>query len=129
MKIKPYYKTVFTYGILAMSLTAYLKREHIPAVMGEPGWYWHAFPMGDGKYDWIRIYKDVWVKEVARTEYWLFRYDAEVFLGIGLAAVLVDAIWVARQGVKNNKLRNEFTDKVSLNPTPQGLQLTFRHTF
>lgn len=75
------------------------------------------------------MYKDVWIKEVAKTEYWLFRYDTEVFLGVGLAAILVDVIWVARQGVKNNKLRSEFLDKVSLNSTNQGLQLTFRHTF
>jgi hypothetical protein len=129
MKIKPYYKTAFSYGFLALALAADLKREHIPPVMGEPGWYWHAYPVGDGHYAWVLMYKDVWVKEVGRTEYWLFRYDAEIFLGIGLTAMLVDVIWVARQGFKNSRLRNEFLEKISLNPTPGGLQLSFRCTF
>jgi hypothetical protein len=129
MRIKPCYKTALSYGFMALAATAYLKRETIPPVMGEPGWYWFSYPVGDGHYAWVLMYKDVWIKEVGRTEYWLFRYDAEVFLGIGLSAMLFDVIWVARQGVKNNHLRNEFLGKISLNPAPGGLQLTFRHTF
>jgi len=129
MKIKPYYKTAFIFGFLSLSLTAHLNREYIPPVMGEPGWYWHTFPVGDGHYDGIYLYKDVWIKDVERTEYWLFRYDTEIFLGIGLTAMLIDVIWVARQGVKNNKLRNEFLDKLSLNSTHQGLSLGYTHVF
>ena len=130
MRIKPYYKTALSYGFLVLALKAGLEREHIPPVMGEPGWYWFTYPVGDGHYAWVYLYrKDEWVKEVGRTEYWLFRYDAEVFLGIGFSAMLFDVIWVAREGVKNNRLRNEFLEKLSFNPAPGGLQLTFRLTF
>ena len=37
------------------------------------------------------------------TDYWLFPYDSEIFLGIGIAVWVTDIVWVARKGVQNNK--------------------------
>ncbi len=121
MRIKPYYKTAFTYGLLGLSLAAKLNREQIPPVMSPPGWYYGA----DGL-----IYKDDWwVSKIERTDYWLFAHDAEIFLGIGIAAWLTDLIWVARQGVKNNKIRSALFDNLSLVPVERGFVLSFAYNF
>jgi hypothetical protein len=76
------------------------------------------------------IYKDDWwVKEVGGTDYWLFRNDAEVFLGIGIAAWVFDVIWVARQGSRNNRIRANLFDNLTIAPTSKGLMLNFAYRF
>jgi hypothetical protein len=126
MKIKPYQKTVFTYGMLGLSLAASLSREYIPPVMAPPGLYWTLGPDGVKQYE----YKDEWwVKEAESTDYWLFPYDSEVFLGVGIAVWITDIIWVARKGVQNNKIRNSIMDHISLVPSNKGVFFTFAYEF
>ncbi len=129
MKIKPYYKTAFTYACVGMGLTAAFNRNQVPPVMGEPGWYLEPIPTGDGLRVWIEVYRENWIEEPGYTEYWLFRYDAEFFLGVGLAAWIIDVIWVAREGVKNKKVKTEIFNNLSLVPEKQGLALHFTYNF
>jgi len=127
MKIKPYYKTAFTYGMLGLSLAAALSREQIPPVMGAPGWYWAGNHL-EGPLQ--HVYRDDWwLMEAEKTDYWLFPYDSEVFLGIGIAAWLTDIIWVARRGVQNNKIRKQFLDHISLVPAHQGVVFRLAYNF
>ena len=126
MKIKPYYKTAFTYGILGLSWAAYKNREEIPPVMAPPGWYTSADTPPGEDYIYIDHY---WEKEPASTDYWLFPYDSEIILGIGIASWLFDVIWVARKGVVNNRVRNSVLGNLSLAPNSQGFQLAYRLNF
>lgn len=125
MKIKPYYKTVFTCSFMALGVAAHLNRNHIPPVMGEPGYYWEPITLSDGKRLWVEVYRENWIKEPGYTEYWLFRYDTELFLGIGLAAWILDVIWVTREGIKNKKVREKIFDNLSLVPSRQGMALSY----
>ena len=123
MKIKPYYKTAFTAGMLGLSWAALRNRHEIPPVMNPPGWYYTMHSPDP-------IYIDhEWLYEVARTDYWLFPYDAEILLGIGIGSWLFDVIWVARKGVENNKIRNSVLEHVSLVPAHRGLLLCYRKQF
>jgi hypothetical protein len=126
MTIKPYYKTAFTVGMLGLAWAAKAGREEIPAVINPPGWYWHDYNGVFG--DWVYV-DHPFVKVEAQTDYWLFRYDAEVFLGIGLAAWITDVIWVARRGSRNNRIRADLFEHLSLAPAPDGLMFTFACTF
>ena len=129
MKVKPYQKTAFTYGMLGLSLAAAIAREQIPAVMGAPGWYWTGNSLGPDGATSLEYKADWWLMKAERTDYWIFPYDSEVFLGIGLAAWLTDIIWVARKGIQNNKIRNEVLDHLTLFPCNQGLMLSYRVQF
>lgn len=126
MTIKPYYKTAFTFGMLGLAWAAKAGREQIPAVMAPPGWYRADLSEGTTNF----VYKDDWwVKVPEQTDYWLFRYDAEVFLGIGLAAWITDVIWVARQGKRNNQIRSNLFDHLSVAPAPKGIMFNFAYQF
>jgi len=126
MKIKPYYKTAFTLGMLGLAWAAKTGREEIPAVIAPPGWYWYDY---DGVFaDWVYV-DHSFIKVEARTDYWLFRYDSEVFLGIGLAAWITDVIWVARRGTRNNRIRSDLMNHLSLAPVPKGFMFTFAYSF
>ena len=129
MKIKPYYKTACTYAFIGMGVAALANRQHIPDVMGEPGWYWEPIPQADGRRIWVEVYRRDWIEEPGYTEYWLFRYDAEFFLGVGLAVWIIDVIWVAREGVKNKKVKNEIFNNLTLVPAKQGLALSYTFNF
>ncbi len=126
MKIKPYYKTLTTAGILGLSWAAYNKRVESPAVMAPPGWYASADAPPGEEYAYIDHY---WEKEPASTNYWLFPHDGEIFLGIGIATWLFDVIWVARKGVVNNRVRNSILEHLSLTPSSEGFQLAYRLQF
>jgi hypothetical protein len=123
MKIKPYYKTAFTFGILGLSWAAHKNREEIPPVMAPPGWYASADALPGEDYAYIDHY---WEKETASTDYWLFPYDSEIILGIGIASWLFDVIWVARKGVVNNRVVNSVLGSLSLAPSSQGFQLAYK---
>lgn len=126
MKIKPYYKTAFTAGMLGLAWAAKTGREEIPAVMNPPGWYWRDY---DGVFgDWVYV-DHSFIKVEGYTDYWLFRYDAEVFLGIGLAAWITDVIWVARRGSRNNRIRSDLFEHLSMAPVSNGLMFSFAYTF
>ena len=72
------------------------------------------------------VYKDDWwVTVPEQTDYWLFRYDAELFLGIGLAAWITDVIWVARRGKRNNQIRSTLYDHLTLIPFRNGIMINF----
>ena len=115
LKFEPYYKTAVTAGFLGLSLAAHIKREEIPPLMNPPGWY-YTMQSPDP------VYIDhEWLLEIAKTDYWLFQYDAEILLGIGLATWLFDVIWVARRGVENNKIYNSVLEHVALVPVSNGL--------
>jgi len=129
MKIKPYYKTAFTYSFVGLGIAALANRTHIPDKMGEPGWYREFIPLDDGKRIWIEVYRQNWIEEPGYTEYWLFRYDAEFFLGVGIAAWLVDVIWVARTGTKNKKVKTEIFNNLTLFPVRDGMALSFTYNF
>jgi hypothetical protein len=120
MKIKPYYKTAFTYSFVGLGIAALANRLHVPDKMGEPGWYWEPILQEDGK---------LWIDEPGYTEYWLFPYDAEFFLGVGIAAWIVDVIWVARTGVKNKKVKTEIFNNLTLFPVRDGMALSFTYNF
>ncbi len=122
MKIKPYYKTAFAAGMLALSWTAIRNREVIPPVMNPPGWYYTM-----NSPDPIYINHE-WLQTIEQTDYWLFQYDAEIFLGVGVATWLFDVIWVARKGTLNNRVRKGIPGQLSLLPAPQGLLLSYRIT-
>lgn len=125
-KIKPYYKTAFTVGTLGLALAAYKNRELIPPVMAPPGFYISDdAPPGE-----IYVYIDhEWMKTPERTDYWLFPYDAEIFIGISLASWLIDVFWVAKKGVQNNRIRTEVLDHLSLVPCRKGMMLSYSKTF
>ena len=126
MKVKPYYKTISTAAILGFSWAAYSKREAISPLMAPPGWYLSADAPPGEKYAYIDHY---WEIEPASTNYWLFPYDSEIILGIGLASWLFDVIWVARQGVVNNRVRNSVLEHLSLLPNYEGFQIAYRLNF
>jgi hypothetical protein len=123
MKLKPYYKTAITAGFLGLSLASYLNREVIPPVMNPPGWY-YTMQSPDP------VYIDhEWVWQIERTDYWFFQYDAEVLLGIGIASWLFDVIWVARQGVVNNRVFHSIKNHMALIPANKGLMLSYSFQF
>jgi hypothetical protein len=125
-RIKPYYKTAFTAGTLGLSVAAYMNRAIIPPVMAPPGYYLSDdAPPGET----LAYIDHYWMKVPEKTDYWLFPYDAEVFIGIGLASWLIDVFWVARKGVQNNRVRTEVLDHLSLVPYRQGMMLSFNLTF
>jgi len=123
MKLKPCYKTAFTFGILGLSWLAIKNRDEIPPVMAPPGYYISTDAPPGEKFLYIDHY---WMKEPASTDYWIFPYDAEIILGIGIASWLFDVIWVARKGLQNNKIRNNVLKHMSLIPSGQGLMLSYR---
>ncbi len=126
LKIKPYYKTVLTAGILGLSWAACRNREEIPAVIAPPGWYISTDAPPGEKY---KYFEDGYMVSPARTEYWLFQYDTEVILGIGIASWLFDVIWVARKGLVNNRIYTSVMEHVALIPREQGLMLSGRIQF
>jgi hypothetical protein len=128
MKIKPYYKTLTAYAFVGLGIASFANREHIPDVMGEPGWYWEYVTVGDDRI-WSEVYRQDWIEEPGYTEYWLFPYDGEIFTGIGAAVWLVDIIWVARTGVKNRKVKNEILGEFNLVPVHRGMALSYKYTF
>ena len=126
MKLKPWHKTAFTAGVLGLSWATYRNRLEIPPVMAPPGWYLSA----DGTAEEPLIYIDhEWMKKPATTEPWLFPYDAEVFLGIGIASWLFDVIWVARRGSENSRVQNQALEHLSLAPGNQGVMLSYNKQF
>ncbi len=129
MKFKPWYRTAATYAFVGMGLAALVNREHIPPVMGEPGWYLEPIPVGDGHRIWTEVYRENWIKEPGYTEYWLFRYDAEFFMGVGLALWIYDIIWVAREGAKYKTVRDKIFNNITLVPSPEGMALCFTYHF
>lgn len=129
MKIKPYQKAAFTYGMLGLSLAAYLSREYIPPVMAPPGWYWTGNHLGGDGLTSYEYKEEWWLMKAESTDYWLFPYDSEVFLGIGIAVWITDIIWVTRKGVQNNKIRNSIMDNISLVPSNKGVFFTFAYKF
>lgn len=126
MKIKPYYKTAFTVGVLGLTWATYENRKEIPALISPPGWYISADAPPGEKY---KYFEDGYMIEPPSTEYWLFPYDAEIFLGIGIASWLFDAIWVARKGVINNRVYKSVNDHFALIPRKEGLMLSYRIQF
>lgn len=126
MQIKPYYKTAFTAGVLGLSWAAKRKRQEIPPVMAPPGYYLSAdAPEGE---DYIYIDHE-WMKEPGYTDYWLFPYDAEIILGIGVASWLFDVIWVARKGAVNNRVHRQVLDHLSIVPVREGAMLRLSYRF
>jgi hypothetical protein len=126
LRIKPYYKTAFTAGILGLSWAAYRNRLAIPAVISPPGYYVSADAPPGERY---KYFPDGYLVEPASTEYWLFWKDAEIILGIGIASWLFDVIWVARKGVVNNRIYHSVLDHLALIPAKQGLLLSYRIQF
>jgi len=128
MKIKPWYKTAFTAGVLALSWTALQHRAEIPPVMMPPGYYISADvpPGAENPYMYI---DHEWMAEPAYTDYWMFPYDAEIILGVGVASWLFDVIWVARKGVVNNRVQRSVMEHLSLLPCGDGLRLCFTYEF
>lgn len=125
-KLKPYYKTAFTVGTLGLSVATYMNRVIIPAEMAPPGYYISDDAPPGETYIYI---DEPFVKTPERTDYWLFPYDAEVFLGIGVASWLIDVFWVTKKGIQNNRVRTEVLDHLSLVPYRQGMMLSFSLTF
>jgi len=120
MKIKPWYKTAFTAAFLGMSWAAFRNRDVIPPVMNPPGWYYTMHSPDP-------VYIDhEWLQVIEKTDYWLFPHDAEVFLGVGAAAWLLDVVWVARKGALNNRVRKGIPGQVSILPARQGFMLCYR---
>ncbi|MEN8157995.1 MAG: hypothetical protein ABFS10_13675, partial [Bacteroidota bacterium] len=99
-------------------------REEIPPVMMPPGYY----QSGESPEPYIYIDHE-WMKEPATTKPWLFPYDTEILLGIGIASWLFDVIWVARRGVENRKIEKSLLGNVSLIPGHQGVLLSYRIQF
>lgn len=123
LKIKPYFKTAVTAGILGLSWAAYRERVDIPAVMAPPGWYLSA-----GSIDYV-YFPDGYMSKPASIDYWLFPKDAEIILGIGIASWLFDVIWVTRKGVVNNRIYNSVKGHVALLPAREGLMLHYSMQF
>ncbi len=126
LRIKPYYKTALTAGILGLSWAAYKNRMDVPAVIAPPGYYLSADAPPGEKY---KYFPDGYLVEPASTEYWLFHKDAEIILGIGIASWLFDVIWVARKGVVNNRIYNSVKGHVGLIPVKEGLALSYSVQF
>lgn len=129
MKVKPWTRTIATYAFMGMGIAASVNRKDIPALIGEPGYYPRYIMQADGKHLWIDEYRDDYMLEKAYTDYWLFRYDAEVFLGVGITFWLADVIWVARQGIRNGKIKNEIFQDLTLLPARQGMVLSYNYNF
>jgi hypothetical protein len=129
MKIKPWYRTATTYAFMGMGIASLKNRNEVPAVIGEPGYYPNYISIGEGQRIWYEEWRDDYVLEPGYTEYWLFRYDAEVFLGVGITCWLVDVIWVTRRGIRNNKIKNNIFDNLTLVPVRQGMGLSYTYNF
>ena len=129
MKIKPYYKTAFTLTFMGLGLAAGNNRNHVPDVMGAPGYYQEYLMLPDGKHIWVEEYREDWIEEPGYTEYWLFPYDSELFFGVGLAVWMLDVIWVAREGAKNKKVKEKIFNNLTMVPTRQGMALSYKLTF
>ncbi len=129
MRIKPWTRTITSYAFVGMGLASYKNRQHFPEVIGEPGYYPKYIMLDNGKHIWIEEWRDDIILDPAYTEYWLFKYDAEVFLGVGLCVWLVDIIWVTRQGIRNNKIKNKVFNDLTLVPVRQGMALSYTYNF
>lgn len=128
MVIKPWHKTVFTAGVLGISWLAMEKRIEIPEVTMPPGWYYY-FPSPDAQVAELTYIDHEWVKEPARTEYWLFDHDAEIILGIGIASWIFDVIWATRKGAVNNRVHRTIRENASLVPVREGIYLSYTFKF
>jgi hypothetical protein len=126
MVIKPWCKTAFTASVLGLSYLAKQKRVEVPELWAPPGYYLSAdAPPGED----VLYMPDGYMIEPAKTDYWLFPYDSEIILGIGIASWMIDVLWVTKQGMINNRVRKTIPGTAAILPIRDGILLSYRLEF
>ncbi|MEZ5195986.1 MAG: hypothetical protein R2764_06190 [Bacteroidales bacterium] len=129
-KIKPWYITVSSWGLIGLGIYAGSQRytDQIIDKWQEESRVWLP------DVGWT----DVWVeKQQARdgeTHYKFFKADMEIFIGVGAAIWLADIAYVWSRGSQNKKLKhNDILQNVSMNTAvmyvPGGMKLRYVYNF
>lgn len=96
MIIKPYYRTLATFGVIGLSVMASQNRERINIISEETQYVQENGLMVPSTRTYVSGYY---------YEYWMFKGDAEVFLVTGIAMWIGDIVWVYAKGNENDRLR------------------------
>ncbi len=104
MKIKPYFKTISSLGLITMGFVAGNKRKpnYLLVPAHEELYVYYTNRGRQESHIWV---EDEWVED--GTDYWLFKGDKEVFIGIGASIWIADIFWVYMKGSLNDKFRNQ----------------------
>jgi hypothetical protein len=107
MILKPFLRSASSIGLIGAGIVALNKRVKIDAYREyEPGFEHHP------------------IFHPARTEYWIFPRDAEVFIGAGVSVWLADIFWVYAQGrINENMLKCFKNNSLTFNFTPQSCHI------
>jgi hypothetical protein len=125
MIIKPWVRTVSSWGLISLGVAASINRSrnegHIETYLPGYGWY-------DDDLTYDASLEKRYVE--GSVQYWLFRRDAEIFFVGGLAIWAADIIWVYTRGKANQKLIRGFENQeLSLVPLHQGFGFSYRVNF
>ncbi|MCD4834284.1 MAG: hypothetical protein K8R31_10855 [Bacteroidales bacterium] len=103
MVIKPYYRTIAIGGFIALAIIAdskksdvvyYEETKWVPETWRNPGY---------------------WTTETAEksnpNNYWLFRNDKEIFLGVAASLWVFDIFWVLTKGQQNQNIKKALSNK------------------
>ncbi len=109
MIFKPFLRTVSTAVLIGTGISAIDKRIKIDAYrVYEPGFDYKP-----------KFYP-------AQVKYWLFPYDAEVFIGVGASIWIADILWVYAHGRTNEKMIKSFRENgLTFNISPNSCFLGY----
>jgi len=103
MKIKPYVRTISSLGLITMGLVAGINRNpNYTFVPAHEELYVIYTPRRKEMHRWV---EEQWVED--GTDYWLFKGDKEVFIGIGAVIWVTDIFWVYIKGSLNRKFNSQ----------------------
>ena len=106
MVIKPYFKTLAVGGMLALAFIAESKKEDV-IYYQDSTWV----PEGYYSYRWRPAHYNVETYKTNPKDYWLFKNDKEVFIGVAAGIWLFDIFWVYAKGQQNNRIREALKNK------------------
>lgn len=103
MRIKPWMRTAGALGFVGLGILCSEKRTWTPPTWVDPyekiGWHIQDRNFVYGPY-WV----DGYYADRGHHNYWLFRWDSEVFFTTGIAIWAMDIIWVYVKGRRNSML-------------------------
>jgi hypothetical protein len=130
IRIKPWMRTAGAYGLVGLGLIAGHNRTWTPPTWVEGhekiGWHLEGHNYVLGPY-WVEGH----YADNGHYNYWLFKWDKEVFLTAGIAIWAADIIWVYVKGRRNRILGEKLNTRfdVSLIQNEPTLNLTLTYTF
>lgn len=129
-KIKPWMVTTTSLGMMGLGLLSAVHRDTELEVNSYlyKTWVWDPQNHQHVYVNEIREYT------VEKTDYFLFPYDAEIFIGVGAAVWLADIIYVLAKGSQNEKIRkttfyNNLIGKTSIHYQEEGVMIRYTSRF